>query len=70
MNAADSAHESTESDDDFRICEICNDDEVVSLDGADGLSVHCVIADHTCPCRKVRLCSNVPVVANWSILLV
>lgn len=32
INAADSGQESTESDDEFQICEICNSEEVISFD--------------------------------------
>lgn len=32
INAADSAHESTESDDEFQICEICSSEEVIPFD--------------------------------------
>lgn len=35
VNAADSANESTESDDEFQICEICNGEEVTTLTGLD-----------------------------------
>ena len=29
INAADSDHDSSESDDDFQICDICNGEEVI-----------------------------------------
>lgn len=69
MNAADSAVESTESDDEFQICEICNAETVLLFDILRWLDLlHYVTYPLVTFCRKERNCSTVPVVANWSML--
>lgn len=70
----DSEDESTESDDEFQICNICNSEEVCSLSFSSLFYIVCFIFTFCTiiflPCRKGRNCFNVPVVASLYILTV